>query len=259
MPRMRTYLSAILARRGKSSQISMPGTLVGMGRNSPRTSDGASGLRSHMSWWLGPPDRWTLMIALEVVLPSRASARRRSGRAKPPRPIAPILRKLRRAMPSQLGNRSPVMVNMVRPPFTPLLSRFPLVVEEEFLRIDQGPDDVLEGRRAVLRFELRDVRRRVLHLVLRGRAAEGPEVQLLDLVDVRTLHIAGELFRYTGAHFSVDIRRIEQVQALGERRVDAALALAGAGAAGLAEHREEVGLHAAVVGDLDRARARSPT
>src|SRR6185436_17612779 len=99
----------------------------------------------------------------------------------------------------------------------------------------------------------RNVRRRVLHLVLRRRTTEGPEVQLLDLVDVRTLHIAGELFRYTGAHFSVDVRRVEQVQALRERRVDAALALAGAGAAGLAEHRQEVGLHAAVVGDLDRA------
>src|SRR5689334_10240752 len=160
---MMANLSAILARRGKSSQISMPGTLVGMGRNSPRTSDGASGLRSHMSWWLGPPDRWTLMSALELVLPSLASRRRRSGSARPPRPIAPIFRKLRRATPSQLGNRSPVMVNMVRPPSN--LSIVRLVVEQEFLRVDQGPDDVLERRGTVLRLELPDVRRRVLHLV----------------------------------------------------------------------------------------------
>ena len=38
--------SATLACRGKSSQISMPGTLVRMGRKSPRNSDGASGFMS---------------------------------------------------------------------------------------------------------------------------------------------------------------------------------------------------------------------
>ena len=37
------------ATRGISSEISMPGTLVGIGRKSPRISEGASGLRSNKS------------------------------------------------------------------------------------------------------------------------------------------------------------------------------------------------------------------
>ncbi len=55
--RMKTNLSAICAMRGKCSQMRMPGTLVSMGLNSPRMSTGASGLRSHMSMWGGPPGR----------------------------------------------------------------------------------------------------------------------------------------------------------------------------------------------------------
>ena len=39
------------------SQTWMPGTLVSIGRNVPRTASGASGLRSHMSMWAGPPER----------------------------------------------------------------------------------------------------------------------------------------------------------------------------------------------------------
>ena len=37
--------------------MSMPGTLVLIGLNSPRYSTGASGFRSYMSMWLGPPFR----------------------------------------------------------------------------------------------------------------------------------------------------------------------------------------------------------
>ncbi len=37
------------AIRGSISQIWIPGTLVGMGLNSPRISLGASGFRSYMS------------------------------------------------------------------------------------------------------------------------------------------------------------------------------------------------------------------
>ena len=42
--RIGTSLSMILASRGSSSQISMPGTLVAIGSNSPRISLGASDL-----------------------------------------------------------------------------------------------------------------------------------------------------------------------------------------------------------------------
>ena len=46
---IKTNLSIILAISGKCSPMSMPGTLVLIGLNSPRISAGASGFRSHMS------------------------------------------------------------------------------------------------------------------------------------------------------------------------------------------------------------------
>ena len=50
-------LSIIFACIGKCSQMSMPGTFVLIGLNSPRNSAGASGLRSYMSMCDGPPGR----------------------------------------------------------------------------------------------------------------------------------------------------------------------------------------------------------
>ena len=50
-------LSHMRACMGKCSQIWTPGTLVAIGLNSPRNSIGASGLRSYMSMWDGPPPR----------------------------------------------------------------------------------------------------------------------------------------------------------------------------------------------------------
>ena len=47
--RMIEYLSATPASSGINSQISTPGALVAIGRNSPRYSTGASGLRSKVS------------------------------------------------------------------------------------------------------------------------------------------------------------------------------------------------------------------
>ena len=44
-----TSLSMIAAMRGMCSQISMPGTFVGIGRNSPRISAGAFLFKSYMS------------------------------------------------------------------------------------------------------------------------------------------------------------------------------------------------------------------
>ena len=55
--RMIASLSIIFARRGKSSQIWMPGTFVSMGRNSPRISAGAFGFGSQRSMCDGPPGR----------------------------------------------------------------------------------------------------------------------------------------------------------------------------------------------------------
>ena len=60
------------AMRGNCSQISMPGTLVLIGLNSPRISAGASIFRSNMSWCGGPPGRKIMMIALcERRIPAR--------------------------------------------------------------------------------------------------------------------------------------------------------------------------------------------
>ena len=55
--RMMAYLSAFLASLGINSQISIPGTFVAMGLNSPRISEGAFGFKSNMSRCEGPPDR----------------------------------------------------------------------------------------------------------------------------------------------------------------------------------------------------------
>ncbi len=57
MLRMMASLSAIFACNGISSQMSMPGTFVLIGLNSPRYSTGALGFRSYRSMWLGPPLR----------------------------------------------------------------------------------------------------------------------------------------------------------------------------------------------------------
>ena len=62
--RRRAILSINRACRGRSSQISMPGTLVRIGRNSPRYSFGASGFGSYMSRWDGPPGRKIMMTDL---------------------------------------------------------------------------------------------------------------------------------------------------------------------------------------------------
>ena len=95
-------LSAMPASRGISSQMSMPGTFVAIGRNSPRISAGASGLRSNVSRCVGPPGNSTMMMPLAGLrTPLCASARRMSGSASPPSASPPIRSQLRRDMPSQ--------------------------------------------------------------------------------------------------------------------------------------------------------------
>ena len=76
-------LSAHLAMLGINSPIWVPGTLVGIGRNSPRISEGALGFKSYMSMWLGPPNihkrmQFTSRFGLAV-----CCARKTCGRLKP--------------------------------------------------------------------------------------------------------------------------------------------------------------------------------
>src|SRR4051812_5476947 len=81
---------------------------VAIGLNSPRTSAGASGLRSKVASCDGPPPMNSRMHAFALPKPlaearfgGEAVARRRSsaGRAKPPAPSPPMRRKLRRVTP----------------------------------------------------------------------------------------------------------------------------------------------------------------
>jgi hypothetical protein len=57
--RTTAYRFARAASFGRCSQTRSPGTLVPIGRNSPRTSAGASGLGSNVSRWLDAPVRKT--------------------------------------------------------------------------------------------------------------------------------------------------------------------------------------------------------
>ena len=113
--RMKTYRSAVAASRGINSETWKPGSTVEIGENSPRTSEGASGFRSIMSIWGGPPSRWTLMIALrDEPTPNSDSARSRSARVRLPTPRAPAVRNSRRVTPSQWRTGWPVILSIVR-------------------------------------------------------------------------------------------------------------------------------------------------
>ena len=98
--------SMTFASPGMCSQIETPGAAVAIGRNSPRISSGASGLRSHMSIVAGPPESqiWITPVAGFSARASgapRASARSASGRASPSSPATPTRRTSRRWNPSQ--------------------------------------------------------------------------------------------------------------------------------------------------------------
>src|SRR4051812_10478480 len=55
--RIRLNLSVWFASFGNSSLRCNPDTRVGIGRNGPRTSEGADGFGSNVSRWAGPPTR----------------------------------------------------------------------------------------------------------------------------------------------------------------------------------------------------------
>ena len=89
-------LSINAACFGRCSHRSTPGSLVGMVANGPRISDGASGLTSQVSMWLGPPAIQSRMTALRppIAWPAAAAserARNRSGNVSPAIPANPAL------------------------------------------------------------------------------------------------------------------------------------------------------------------------
>jgi hypothetical protein len=99
-------LWVMLATSGRCSQISMPETAVGMGRNSPRISGGASGFMSKLSMCEGPPRIQIMMtdLARDGFLPAaaaRARPRSTSVRLRPANDRVPACRTSRRETPSR--------------------------------------------------------------------------------------------------------------------------------------------------------------
>src|SRR2546426_12594715 len=101
----------------------MPGTFVLMGLNSPRTFEGAPGLGSQMSRWLGPPCRKQRItdLALPKGLPRATPFRlaawafqdRKWGRLKPKSVAPPTRKNSLRVGPSQHLTFPPGMLNMI--------------------------------------------------------------------------------------------------------------------------------------------------
>ena len=116
--RTRANRSASRARRGRCSQTSRPGRLVGIGRNSPRIPDGAAGFMSNVSWWLAPPNWWRKITdrARPGAAPRLASARSTSGNPSPSPPTAPTRSSCRRVARDRRKSGQPMSWRMVVAP-----------------------------------------------------------------------------------------------------------------------------------------------
>src|SRR5262249_55745220 len=82
----------------------MPGTLVAIGSNGPRTSAGGSGLGSQGSIWLGAPTRKREVDVRAFFFFAEGRAAfwaRNLGSVRPRAAMAPACRKSRRVRPSQ--------------------------------------------------------------------------------------------------------------------------------------------------------------
>src|SRR5208283_1328487 len=119
---MSVYLSACWARSGITSLNWMPSTLVLMGLNSPRMLEGASGLGSQMSMWLGPPWRNSRMTDLAWPYPLDPSkgepgaawawSEKNWGRLSPSIVAPPTRRNSRREYPSHILHGLPGIDSM---------------------------------------------------------------------------------------------------------------------------------------------------
>src|SRR5687767_11031869 len=119
--RMMASLSPRDASCGSHSEMAIPGAEVAIGRNSPRYSNGASGLRSNVSMWLGPPHSHSTMIdfPLELFAPAVAASKRNSsGNDKLANPASPSCNRARRfKVPMQRSARVS-LANIDSPPET---------------------------------------------------------------------------------------------------------------------------------------------
>src|SRR5580692_6602499 len=112
---------------GMVSLTWMPETFVLIGLKSPRTFDGASGLGSQISMWLGPPCRKSMMtdlaapkaLVVDSTLDGAAEAcqERNSGRFSPSNPAPPTRSSSRRDQPSQVRTGRPGIVSIDATPW----------------------------------------------------------------------------------------------------------------------------------------------
>src|SRR5262245_51264072 len=135
----------------------------------PRTSAGASGLGSKLSWCDRPPPRYTRMTFFARCLRFALAALAAPARESSP-PTAPTRRKSRRE-PFLFRKTS----NIGQPPRSE--------VEEKFLRVQQRPEQVLQHRHAVS--VLGNVLLHRRHLGRRRLVRQRGEEQLLDDLVVR--------------------------------------------------------------------------
>ena len=83
-------LCAMEACRGRCSENLTPGMVVWMVEKGPRTSAGASGLGSHISIWLGPPESQNSTTAFFLLPGATLAAGEKPARgsaAKLPNPV----------------------------------------------------------------------------------------------------------------------------------------------------------------------------
>src|SRR4051812_2579103 len=228
--RTKTQRSMTFASPGMCSQRETPGADVAIGRNSPRISSGASGLRSHMSIVAGPPESqiWITPVAGFFTPGSgafRASARSASGRLIPNSPATPTRRTSRRWNPSQS-----VRVRNIAAPSEG--HRSGSVVQHEFARVDQRPEHVRQARGAIgARPQMVEGRSGLIP----GRGArQGGEEKILDRLRVATVR-TGQ--RPNPAGFEPGEQGVvgHEVERLGECRRLGPLAIADRGPFGTAE------------------------
>src|SRR5947209_19314757 len=105
MPRNSAILSVCWASLGRCSLISMPGTLVWIGLNSPAPA--LCGLRSNVSLWLGPPSIHSRMHDLVLSFAWAARVARTLSQPDieaPSTPAADSLTKSRRDNPLRIAD-----------------------------------------------------------------------------------------------------------------------------------------------------------
>ena len=121
------------------SQIRTSGTLVAMGLNSPRTSAGAAGFRSHVSCWAGPPHMKSRMHAFARGRDAGSNALRACnscGRPNPRRPSEPARRNSRRPIGAALKKPGQAVCCMRSPLVTVIMAAYQPLAEEN--QLSQG-------------------------------------------------------------------------------------------------------------------------